>query len=565
MSRRILPNRKATKQSSSPPLTNPQVALYTRVSTEDQAERGTIGAQRDFLRQFAQLYQLPVAGEYADDGISGTVLLGERPDGQRLLQDGQAGRFGCVLVYRVDRLGRSLTALLDAHSALSQAGITLRSATEPFDTSTPIGTFLFQLLGSLAELEKATISERMTLGRDRVARGGRWTGGPIPFGYDLDAQGQLTPSARLVESLGITEAEVAREVFERLAAGGTAHAEAQRLNIFKVPTARRYGGGKEVQVGAQWLPSRLSYMLRNSVYMGQHVYKSKHGTLEREVPALVSSDVWERVQQRIKQNRSLPKGNATRVYLLRSLIRCMVCGSTYVGSPGATTKAGRLYYYRCSELCASNQPEPGKRCRSVAIRAERLEDLVWEHCREFIRNPGPALAEAKQRVEARMQQRGRLDVERSRLQQALAAHGAERERVMTLFRRGRARLEEAEAHLDAIEREAETIRTQLGALRAQQDLAEAMAAHHAEATALLGGLRDRLDEVERTNDVQIKRQVVDVLVARIQVETIETARRTKQGRVTIHFTFAPKRVSDFTTALRTEESYTLERLLVCGG
>ena len=164
-----------------------------------------------------------------------------------------------------------------------------------------------------------------------------------------------------------------------------------------------------------------------------------------------------------------------------------------------------------------------------------------------------------------MQQRGRLDVERSRLQQALAAHGAERERVMTLFRRGRARLEEAEAHLDAIEREAETIRTQLGALRAQQDLAEAMAAHHAEATALLDGLRDRLDEVERTNDVQIKRQVIDVLVAHIQVETIDTARRTKQGRVTIHFTFAPKRVADFTTALRTEESYTLERLLVCGG
>src|SRR5206468_472433 len=139
------------------------VALYTRVSTEDQAERSAIQAQRDFLRSFAQLYSLTIAEEYADDGVTGTIPLSQRPEGRRLLQDVSTRRFNLVLVYRVDRLGRSLTALLDAHAALSKAGITIRSATEPFDTSTPIGTFLFQLLGSLAELEKSTITERMIL------------------------------------------------------------------------------------------------------------------------------------------------------------------------------------------------------------------------------------------------------------------------------------------------------------------------------------------------------------------------------------------------------------------
>ncbi len=172
-----------------------RVALYARVSTEDQAERGTIDAQRTFLAKFAGLYQLDVADEYVDDGYSGTLALDQRPEGRRVLEDAGRGDFTTVLVYRLDRLGRSLRALLDAHDALERAGVTVRSATEPFDTSTPIGKFLFQLLASLAELEKSTIIERTTMGRDRVARLGKWTNGPVPAGYDLDGEGRPVPSA----------------------------------------------------------------------------------------------------------------------------------------------------------------------------------------------------------------------------------------------------------------------------------------------------------------------------------------------------------------------------------
>src|SRR5215212_11419643 len=120
---------------------NQAVAIYARVSTEDQAERATIQSQLDFLRRFVDLHDLPVTGEYVDDGISGTVPLAERPEGQRLLLDAEAGRFGVVLVYRLDRLGRSLRSLLDAHDALSGKDVAIRSATEPFDTTSPIGSF----------------------------------------------------------------------------------------------------------------------------------------------------------------------------------------------------------------------------------------------------------------------------------------------------------------------------------------------------------------------------------------------------------------------------------------
>src|SRR3954469_1992707 len=194
-----------------------RVACYARVSTEDQAERQTVAAQTDFLRRYCDLHGLPVAGVYVDDGISGTTALEDRPEGRRLLDDAETGAFTVVLVYRLDRLGRSLKSLLAAHERLDAAGVSIRSGTEPFDTASPIGKFLFSLLGSMAELERATISERMTRGRDRVARQGQHTGGPIPLGYDLDDDRRLVPSARIVEALGITEAELVRDLFSRVA------------------------------------------------------------------------------------------------------------------------------------------------------------------------------------------------------------------------------------------------------------------------------------------------------------------------------------------------------------
>src|SRR4029450_13647134 len=92
-------NGKVQKQTSATQLTMPHVALYLRVSTEDQADRGTIDAQRDFLRQYSNLYQLPVADEYADDGISGTLPLGAHTEGQRFAQVEAAGRVGVLGVY----------------------------------------------------------------------------------------------------------------------------------------------------------------------------------------------------------------------------------------------------------------------------------------------------------------------------------------------------------------------------------------------------------------------------------------------------------------------------------
>ena len=167
-----------------------RVALYMRVSSEEQRDRETIEIQREFLKEYCRLYGYGATSLYADNGISGTIPLHERPEGRRLLEDARAKKFETLLVYRLDRLGRSPLVIVDAHDRLQGAGVSLRSATEPIDTSNPSGRLIFQMLASFAEYERETIRERTRAGLHRAYRGGKHFGA-APYGYRADDQGLL--------------------------------------------------------------------------------------------------------------------------------------------------------------------------------------------------------------------------------------------------------------------------------------------------------------------------------------------------------------------------------------
>jgi site-specific DNA recombinase len=167
-----------------------KVALYLRVSSDEQRERESIKTQQEFFEQYCKLYELEVAETYADDGVSGTIPLYERPEGMPLLEDVRAEKFETLLVYRLDRLGRSLLVIVDAHYRLQVDGTSLRSATEPIDTSNPSGRLIFQMLASFAEYERETIGERTRAGLHRAFRGGKYMG-RVPYGYCLDEDAQL--------------------------------------------------------------------------------------------------------------------------------------------------------------------------------------------------------------------------------------------------------------------------------------------------------------------------------------------------------------------------------------
>src|SRR5918992_5150788 len=194
-----------------------RVALYLRVSSEEQRDRETIELQRDFLEQYCNLHELEVTDVYEDNGVSGTIPVRERPEGSRLLEDAKGGGFGAVLVYRLDRLGRSLLVIVDAHDRLEEAGVAMRSGTEPIDTSNPSGRLIFQMLASFAEFERASIRERTQAGLHRALRNGKFSG-RIPYGYRLTEGGK---GLDVVEQ----EAEIVRSIFKNIAEGSSLYGE----------------------------------------------------------------------------------------------------------------------------------------------------------------------------------------------------------------------------------------------------------------------------------------------------------------------------------------------------
>jgi site-specific DNA recombinase len=217
------------------------VALYLRVSTEEQRERQSIVTQREFGHRYCELHQLPIYEVFADDGISGTVPIETRPAGKRALEAARQGKFDQLLVYKLDRLGRETRLILNGVAELEKLGVRIRSMTEEFDTGTSTGRLMLTMLSGFASHERDVIRERSVAGTNRVAEAGAWLGGIVPFGYrkvGVKRDAQLVVSEGSIPGLAMSEAEVIREVFRRAAVEHkSCRAIADRLNSLHIPTA----------------------------------------------------------------------------------------------------------------------------------------------------------------------------------------------------------------------------------------------------------------------------------------------------------------------------------------
>jgi site-specific DNA recombinase len=160
------------------------VAVYLRVSTEEQKERQSIQTQREFAERYCEQHNLNAFHFYADDGVSGTLPLHSRPEGRQILHDARLRRFDQLLVYKLDRLGRETRLTLDAVAELESCGVRIKSMTEEFDTATASGRLMLTLLSGFAAHERDVIRERSLAGRQRVAEAGGWLGGHVAFGNE---------------------------------------------------------------------------------------------------------------------------------------------------------------------------------------------------------------------------------------------------------------------------------------------------------------------------------------------------------------------------------------------
>ncbi|MGH3995318.1 MAG: recombinase family protein, partial [Pseudonocardiaceae bacterium] len=163
-----------------------RVATYTRISTHEAHQPYSLEAQAKRLAAYGESQEGWRIVRHFTDQMSGATL--ERPGLRRALAEADAKRFDLLLVYRVDRVSRSVRGLAQILEQLDQAGVLFRSATEPFDTATSAGRMMVQMLGVFAEFERATITDRVIAGMERKASRGEWTGGGLPFGYRLDSE-----------------------------------------------------------------------------------------------------------------------------------------------------------------------------------------------------------------------------------------------------------------------------------------------------------------------------------------------------------------------------------------
>jgi site-specific DNA recombinase len=355
------------KQSAtSSPLQKLRCAVYTRKSSEEglEMEFNSLDAQREACEAYVASQRaegwLLVSDRYDDGGFSGGTL--ERPALKRLLADIEAGRVDVVVVYKIDRLSRSLMDFSRLVEVFDRQNVTFVSVTQSFNTTTSMGRLTLNVLLSFAQFEREVIGERI---RDKFAasrRKGMWMGGWAPLGYEVRDR-------KLV--LNEQDAKLVRSIFQRFLKTGSATILARQL--IQEDVRNKYG--KLIDKGI------LYKLLNNPVYIGEAVHKGV--SYPGEHTAIIDRKVWDRVQAQFQIN---PRKRAGTVRSQTpSLLKGIIFGPTGVAmSPSHTRKSGRLYRYYVSQAVLK---EAAVDCPVGRVPAAEIEKIVIEQVRTLLRSP----------------------------------------------------------------------------------------------------------------------------------------------------------------------------------
>jgi site-specific DNA recombinase len=354
--------------SGAPALQTVRCAIYTRKSTEEglDQEFNSLDAQREAAQAYIASQQHAgwrlVPDRYDDGGYTGGNM--DRPALARLLGDIAAGRVDCVVVYKVDRLSRSLLDFAKMMEAFEQHQVAFVSITQQFNTATSIGRLVLHILLSFAQFEREIISERT---RDKIAaarRKGKWAGGMPLLGYDVQPRGStlVVNAAEAQRVRGIFALYLRHEGLVPMVK------ELKRRGWRNKRWRTRKGSWRG---GKLFTRNSLHQLLTNVVYCGQIRYRQE--VHPGEHPAIVDPSLWQQVQALLRVKRPRQRARLGNSALLQGRLRCARCGCAMLSSH--TTKGSRCYRYY---ICSQAQKRGWKTCPAPSVHAGEIERLVGE-------------------------------------------------------------------------------------------------------------------------------------------------------------------------------------------
>jgi len=353
-------------------------AIYTRKSTEEGLDQdyNTLDAQRDacenYIRSQASRGWEIDPTRYDDGGFSGANI--QRPAFTRLLAEIRAGRLQLVVVYKVDRLSRSLADFTRVIDGFNQAGVSFVSVTQHFDTSSSLGRMTLNILMTFAQFEREMISERIS---DKIAssrKRGKYTGGMPVLGYD-------TVDKKLV--INPDEAYQITTIFNLYLKHKSINAVAREINgwgwtikLWKTKAGSLSGGRK-------FTSTNLNGLLRNPIYIGKVRYKGD--AFEGEHLPIVDPEIFEKVQQQLTKNRTCNNADKRRRLhvLLRGILVCGTCGSPMMYTYTMQNKGRKYCYY----LCRKRHQKTWVACDNARLPAGKTEDFVIKQIAVMGQNP----------------------------------------------------------------------------------------------------------------------------------------------------------------------------------
>jgi site-specific DNA recombinase len=387
-------------------------AIYTRKSTEEGLEQefNSLDAQREAGELYIKSQKHEgwdcLDTKYDDGGFTGANM--ERPGLRRMLADITAGKIDCVVVYKVDRLSRSLLDFAKIIEVFDRYQVTFVSVTQSFNTASSMGRLTLNVLLSFAQFERDMISERTRDKMRAARRKGRWIGGKPILGYNVE-------NTRLVveplESLRVQQIfDLYLEMKSTLQVAKVLNERGWRMKEWTTKKGKTIGGG-------EFNKNTVTAVLSNATYIGMIEYEGQlHPGIQE---AIIKRDVFDRVQEILEQNSRMTKdlNRCKHNALLQGLLRCAACNCGM--SHSYTKKGSTLYRYY---VCHKAQKQGWARCPSPSLPAAQIEDFVIAQIRRVGQDPGvvrDTLIQSRDQTQKIVE---RLKKEKNALERAILGH-----------------------------------------------------------------------------------------------------------------------------------------------